>query len=118
VVSDVWARLRQLKSYGAAKREILPGVEYRQSRYLNNCCENSHRPTRQREYRMQGEYRKNKATFHASPPPAPPRTSPVSSLGVLASRPSTPSAGEFGRPPGRPYVVGILVARFEARHMQ
>lgn len=43
-----------LKSYGAAKREILPGVEHRQSRYLNNRCENSHRPTRQRERRMQG----------------------------------------------------------------
>jgi len=34
----------KLKSYGAAKREILPGVEHRQSRYLNNRCENSHRP--------------------------------------------------------------------------
>ena len=44
----------KLKSYGAAKRESLPGVEHRQSRYLNNRCENSHRPTRQREYRMQG----------------------------------------------------------------
>jgi putative transposase len=44
----------KLKSYGAAKREILPGVEHRQSRSLNNRCENSHRPTRQREYRMQG----------------------------------------------------------------
>jgi putative transposase len=43
-----------LKSYGAAKREILPGVERRQSRYRNNRCENSHRPTRQRERRMQG----------------------------------------------------------------
>jgi putative transposase len=42
-----------LKSYGAAKREILPGVEYRQSCYLNNRCENSHLPTRQRERRMQ-----------------------------------------------------------------
>src|SRR5262249_40797956 len=44
----------KLKSYGAAKREILRGVEHRQSRYLNNRCEHSHRPTRQREYRMQG----------------------------------------------------------------
>src|SRR5215475_12183478 len=44
----------KLKSYGAAKREILPGVEHRQHRYLNNRCENSHRPTRQRECRMQG----------------------------------------------------------------
>jgi putative transposase len=26
----------QLKSYGAATRELLPGVEHRQSRYLNN----------------------------------------------------------------------------------
>ncbi len=44
----------KLKSDGAAKWEILPGVEHRQSRYLNNRCEHSHRPTRQREYRMQG----------------------------------------------------------------
>jgi putative transposase len=44
----------KLKSYGAAKRELPPGVEHRQSRYLNNRCENLHRPTRQREYRMQG----------------------------------------------------------------
>ena len=44
----------KLRSYGAAKREILPGVEHRQSRYRNNRCENSHRPTRQREYSMQG----------------------------------------------------------------
>jgi putative transposase len=44
----------KLKSYGAAMREILPSVEHRQHRYLNNRCENSHRPTRQRERRMQG----------------------------------------------------------------
>ena len=44
----------KLKSYGAAKRELLPGVEHRQSRYLNNQCERSHRPMRQRESPMQG----------------------------------------------------------------
>jgi putative transposase len=44
----------KLKSYGAAKHEILPGVEHRQHRYLNNRAENSHQPTRQRERRMQG----------------------------------------------------------------
>jgi putative transposase len=44
----------KLKSYGAAKRESLPGVEHRQYRYLNNRAENSHQPTRQRERRMQG----------------------------------------------------------------
>src|SRR5215831_5426197 len=43
----------KLKSYGAAKQELLPGVEHRQHRYLNNRAENSHRPTRQRERRMQ-----------------------------------------------------------------
>jgi putative transposase len=44
----------KLKSYGAAKPEILPGVDHRQHRYLNNRAENSHQPTRQRERRMQG----------------------------------------------------------------
>ena len=31
-----------LKSYGAAKRELLPGVEYRQPKRLNNRAEKSH----------------------------------------------------------------------------
>ncbi len=44
----------KLNSDGAAKPEILPGVEHRQHRYLNNRAENSHQPTRQRERRMQG----------------------------------------------------------------
>ena len=43
----------KLKSYGAAKREILPGVEHCQHRYLNNRAENSHQPTRQQKRRMQ-----------------------------------------------------------------
>jgi putative transposase len=42
----------KLKSYGAAKRELLPSVEHRQHRYLNNRAENSHQPTRERERRM------------------------------------------------------------------
>jgi putative transposase len=44
----------KLKSDGAAKPEILPGVEHRQHRYLNNRAEHSHQPTRQRERRLQG----------------------------------------------------------------
>ena len=48
-------------SYGAAKREILPGVEHRQSRYLNNRCEVSHQPTRRRERHM----RRLKSVRHA-----------------------------------------------------
>ena len=43
----------KLKSYAAAKREILPHVEHRQSRYLNNRAEVSHQPTRRRERQMQ-----------------------------------------------------------------
>jgi putative transposase len=42
-----------LRSYGAARREILPEVRHRTSRYLNNRAENSHRPTRRRERQMQ-----------------------------------------------------------------
>jgi putative transposase len=42
----------KLKSYAAAKKQILKGVEHRQSRYLNKRAENSHQPTR-RERQMQ-----------------------------------------------------------------
>ncbi|MDX3697869.1 IS6 family transposase [Streptomyces europaeiscabiei] len=44
----------KLRSYGAAHREVMPSVEHRQSRYLNNRAENSHPPTRQREHAMKG----------------------------------------------------------------
>jgi putative transposase len=44
----------KLRSYGAAKREMLLSVEHRQHRYLNNRAENSHQPTRQRERHMRG----------------------------------------------------------------
>ena len=43
----------KLRSYAAAKREILPSVEHRQSHYLNNRAEVSHQPTRRRERQMQ-----------------------------------------------------------------
>ena len=43
----------KLRSYGVAQRQLLPRVEHRQSRYLNNRAENSHRPTRRRERQMQ-----------------------------------------------------------------
>jgi putative transposase len=39
----------KLASYGAARREIMPGVEHRQHKGLNNRAENSHQPTRRRE---------------------------------------------------------------------
>jgi putative transposase len=43
----------KLPSYGAAKREVMPGVEHRQHKGLNNRAENSHQPTRRRERQMQ-----------------------------------------------------------------
>ena len=43
----------KLRSYGVARRNLLPRAEHRQSRYLNNRAENSLRPPRRRERRMQ-----------------------------------------------------------------
>jgi putative transposase len=39
----------KLRSYGAAKREVMPGVEHRSHKGLNNRAENSHQPVRRRE---------------------------------------------------------------------
>jgi putative transposase len=44
----------KLASYGVAHRRLMPGVEHRRSKYLNNRAENSHQPTRQRERAMNG----------------------------------------------------------------
>ncbi len=44
----------KLGSYAAAKADVLPGVEHRQNKGLNNRTENSHQPTRERERRMRG----------------------------------------------------------------
>ena len=42
----------KLASYGAARREVMPSVEHRKHKGLNNRAENSHQPTRQRERQM------------------------------------------------------------------
>ena len=39
----------QLASYRAAKAEVMPSVEHRRPKDLNNRAENSHQPTRRRE---------------------------------------------------------------------
>ncbi|CAM5391214.1 hypothetical protein SHIRM173S_02642 [Streptomyces hirsutus] len=44
----------QFRSYGAAHREVMPSVEHRSHKGLNNRAENSHQPTRQRERAMKG----------------------------------------------------------------
>ncbi len=51
----------KLKSYGAAKAEIIPGVEHRHHKGLNNRAEDSHQPTRLRERVM----RRFKSAGHA-----------------------------------------------------
>src|SRR6266404_4518312 len=51
----------KLKSYGAAKAEVLPSVEHIQQKYQNNRAENSHQPTRLRE-RVMGRF---KSSGHA-----------------------------------------------------
>ena len=42
----------ELKSYGAAIKELKLEVDHRQHKGLNNRAENSHQPTRERERRM------------------------------------------------------------------
>jgi putative transposase len=42
----------KLASYPAAKKDLIPGVEHRRHKGLNNRAENSHQPTRRRERQM------------------------------------------------------------------
>ena len=51
----------KLASYGVATRDVLPSVEHRRHKGLNNRAENSHQPTRERERRM----RRFKSPGHA-----------------------------------------------------
>ena len=44
----------KLRSYGAAKREVAPGLDHWSHKGLNNRAENSHLPFRKRERVMQG----------------------------------------------------------------
>lgn len=44
----------KLRSYRAAKRQVMPKVEHRSHKGLNNRAENSHVPLRKRERMMQG----------------------------------------------------------------
>lgn len=43
----------KLRSYGAARRQVMPDVEHRSHKALNNRAENSHLPLRKRERVMQ-----------------------------------------------------------------
>jgi putative transposase len=54
----------KLRSYSAAKAEVLPGVEHCQDKGQNNRAENSHQPTRLRELMMRKF--KSRAAFSLS----------------------------------------------------
>jgi putative transposase len=58
-----------LRSYGVARREILPEVRHRTSRYLNNRAENSHRPTRRRERQCSGSSHPSRPSGSCHPTP-------------------------------------------------
>jgi putative transposase len=77
----------RLKSYGAAKRESLPGVGHRQHRCLNNRAENSHQPTRQRERHLRGS--NPPGTPSASSPPMAPSRNTSARDGTCSLPPST-----------------------------
>ncbi|MDV6277836.1 DDE-type integrase/transposase/recombinase [Rhodococcus erythropolis] len=44
----------KLASYRVAHRTTMSTTEHRRNKYVNNRCENSHQPTRQRERAMKG----------------------------------------------------------------
>src|SRR5215217_1529422 len=44
----------KLASYNAAEADVMPSVEHRRHKGLNNRAENSHQPTRRRERQMKG----------------------------------------------------------------
>ncbi|WP_352894474.1 DDE-type integrase/transposase/recombinase [Mesorhizobium sp. M0983] len=60
----------KLRSYGAARRQVMPNVEHRSHKGLNNRAENSHVPLRKRERTMQGSDRREicNASSQSSPP--------------------------------------------------
>jgi transposase-like protein len=51
---EMMAKRGVLGSYAAAKKELLPLVEHRRHRWLNNRAENSHQPPRERKRRTRG----------------------------------------------------------------
>jgi len=81
----------KLASYGAAKREVMPGIEHRQHKGLNNRAENSHQPTRRRERQMKRSNRPARRSG-SSPPTIKSTTSSISAA-IIALPPSTEHPG-------------------------
>ncbi len=92
----------KLASYGAAKRQVMPSVEHRKHKRLNNRAENSHQPTRRRERQM----KRFKSTGH-------PRCDPHGQLGPCWNR---PGARQKQEPACARGVYGPLEGGGPARH--
>lgn len=54
-----------LRSYGAAKPDVMPGVEHRSHKGLNNRAENSHLPLRKQDFRSAGSMQRFISIFSA-----------------------------------------------------
>lgn len=87
----------KLKSYGAAKREIIPNVDHCQHRSLNNRPENSHQPTASGSGACKGSSRQDRPSGF-SPPMAPLRS--ISAHGGIACwrRPTGKGCGTDSTP--------------------
>ena len=98
----------KLASYQVAHRELMPSVQHRRSKYLNNRAENSHQPTRQRERAMKRfksirHAQRFLSAFSGISPYFRPRRHLLSAADyrqvMAASRSGTRSPGRRPRPP-------------------
>lgn len=51
-IPPTWIITDKLRSYGAARRQVMPNVEHRSHKGLNNRAENTHVPLRKRKRTM------------------------------------------------------------------
>ena len=84
----------KLKSYAAAKRTVMPGVEHRQHKGLNNRAENSHQPTRRRgrSSASSPSTTRSPTSFPAAETTKPPPTSAPPETGPSRPGPRSPAS--------------------------
>ena len=125
----------KLGSYAAARRQIMPAIEHRSHKGLNNRAENSHLPLRRRERAMQGfrspaGLQRFVAVFSAVPQSLRPAPFPSLRPGHPSSSPQRRGAMEgsgwhrrlspFVQPrslPSAPRSVNVMVWTSPARHL-
>ncbi|ANY83539.1 transposase (plasmid) [Microvirga ossetica] len=95
----------KLASYAAAKRTVMPSVEHRQHKGLNNRAENSHQPTRRRERIMKRFKSAGQAQRFLSVP---------DQVANLFHRPATSNAADYRQSRARAFtawaeVTGVAV---------